>query len=195
MTTILRKLSANGITGNAKDQGFKNITEKTFIGRFMGVARSTSTDKSQYGDFIKFAGDFRAYNQYGELFAAPVMYLPGPIDEILAQAVKELAVGSNGVEFMFDIFVVPDAGSKRGYQYRSETVEEAKPSAPLAALEARSALKPAPFKAKPEAGQLALENAPAEAPAAAPAEPEPETASAEPAKAKSGKKYFGPRLI
>lgn len=144
---LLRKITIGGI--NNVKKGFKGITEKMLVARVIGVAQGYDViSHAQYGDSYKFTGEFRAINSDGEESAAPVIYLVKPVDEMLVAQLK--AAEGKPVQFAFDIHVVPDEGSERGYQYRVTPLMETKPSNPLAEL---MASLPAP-SIKPK--QLAL---------------------------------------
>lgn len=159
---LLRKMSVGAL--NETKGGFKGITEETFMARIFGIARSVSVETSTFGAYFKFSGEFRGINQDGEESAAPVLYLIEPIDSMLKSALD----GSEGkpVEFAFDIYAVPDTDprSKTGYQYRAKTLQDSKPSEPLAALQASIANAPA-IPPKKSAPQLALTGTEAQAPA------------------------------
>lgn len=176
---LLRKITIGGINNVRK--GFKGVKEKQFIARCMGIARGFDVvPHVQYGDSYKFNGEFRAVNQDGEESAAPVIYLVKPVDEMLRDQIK--AAEGKPVNFAFDIFLVPDEGSERGYQYRVQPLMETAPSDPLAELMKQVTLPP-PVKAK----QAALPGTEAAAPAApvetVPEQKETETVAADSAPA------------
>lgn len=178
---LLRKISVSSLN-NAKG-GFKDIKEKTFVGRIYGTARSHMVeDKGGFGPSLKFNGEFKGVNMDGEISMSPVLYLVGPVDEMLKSAIDDLPEGAKGVEFGFDIYVTPDPANKFGYSYRVETLVESKPSEPLAALENSLSAKPLPIK--PKQAPLALEGAAtaatpaAETPAPTATEKPAETAAA-----------------
>lgn len=171
---LLRKITIGGINNIKK--GFKDITEKMLVARVIGVANAFEViTHAQYGDSYKFTGEFRAINGDGEESAAPVIYLVKPVDEMLVAQLK--AAEGKPVQFAFDIHVVPDEGSERGYQYRVTPLMESKPSNPLAEL---MASLPAPV-IKPK--QLALAGD-----AAATTEKAPDAATETPAETPASEK-------
>lgn len=125
---ISRKItlgSINGLRG-----GFAAPKEKTFAGRIFGIVNSVSVEDSQYGQYNKFVGEFRAVNQDGVESAAPVMMLPEPASTMLADACAD----SKSVKFGFDFYLQPDEKSKTGYTYATEPLFETKPSDLLAEM-------------------------------------------------------------
>lgn len=154
---LLKKLSV--ATAAATKEFLKSVKGETPILRVVGIARGVEDIQTQYGIAKKFKGEFRGTDlQTGEVSASPVLYLPNPIDLLLAEGV----VSSEGkpVEFGFDIFVKPsDREGGAGYEYVSKTLMEAKPSDPLAALLAHVASVQAPALAAPKAEDPALADA------------------------------------
>ena len=164
---LLKKMS---VATAAANKAFLNAVEKEEpILRVVGIARSVEDLPTQYGIAKKFKGEFRGTDlQTGEISASPVLYLPSPIDGMLADAVAQ---SEGPVEFAFDINVVPlnrgpdDTGTK--YQYVCRTLIEAKPSDPLAALiSATSQSKPVSLPAPKEPEGEAPEEPEGEAPKA-----------------------------
>lgn len=139
---LLKKLSV--ATAAATKEFLKSVKGETPILRVVGIARGVEDIQTQYGIAKKFKGEFRGTDlQTGEVSASPVLYLPNPIDLLLAECV----VSSEGkpVEFGFDVFVKPsDREGGAGYEYVSKTLMEAKPSDPLAALLAHVGDAPKP---------------------------------------------------
>lgn len=139
---ILKKLSV--ATATASGKAFLNsVTEETPVLRVVGIARGVEDVPTQFGVARKFKGEFRGTDlQTGELSLSAALYLPSPIDDLLAQQIAQLATDQKNVsvEFAFDIHVIrsPKAddpnhvGAK--YEYRVKTLTEAKASDPLAAL-------------------------------------------------------------
>jgi hypothetical protein len=132
---IARKITIAGINGVRGGFDVKPDAPVTLMARVMGLARKVEVKTTTYGDSLKFVGEFRAINADGEEFAAPVIYLPKPADEMLAEALTE--AGENGVQFAFDIFIEPvpkKTPVDRGYQFKVKPLLDTKPSDPLAAL-------------------------------------------------------------
>lgn len=113
---VVKKLSPGSI--NEIRGGFKNVKERMFVARIMGVAyRAEQKEDKKFGSvYFKFVGKFEATNMNGEIFAAPVCYLPEPVQTMLAHSVNE--VENAAVKFAFDIFVNPRADVPIGYEYQ-----------------------------------------------------------------------------
>lgn len=167
---ILKKISISTVNALPKG-GFKGIAERIFAMRVLGQARTSEIVTSQYGDAVKFKGEFRAWGQDGVESVSSVCYLPSPIDGLLSNAL-EISEGKP-VEFAFDIFVLPDERSTTGYVYRVETLTEAAPSDPVARLASNlPALALPQPKAAGEPEGKPTDPAKAEAPAADAKKPE-----------------------
>jgi hypothetical protein len=127
---IARKISVGSING--VKSGFKGIKEPTLVGRLVGQAMGVSAHESEKGTYQKFKGEFRAINADGEEIAAPVMYLPSPAQEMLADAIN--AADGKAVAFGFDIFAVPNPTAVLGYEYKIKPLLETAPSDPVKQL-------------------------------------------------------------
>lgn len=140
---ILKKISVATLSGLSPKQLAALVptpeSAPAFVGRIAGSVRKFEVGQSTYGDFLKFSGEFRGWNMAGEMSASTVAFLPSPVDEMLKNAVEDArgedGTGKASIDFAFDIVVVhdPKEGSK-GYQYRVQTLTEAKVSDPVAAL-------------------------------------------------------------
>lgn len=148
---LLKKLSV--ATAAATKDFLKSVKGETPILRVVGIARGVEDIQTQYGIAKKFKGEFRGTDlQSGEVSASPVLYLPNPIDLLLAEGVA--ASEGKPVEFGFDIFVKPsDREGGAGYEYVSKTLLEAKPSDPLAALLSHVGEAPKPAALAGPAGE------------------------------------------
>ena len=130
---LLKKLSV--ATAVAGGKAFlAGVKAETPVLRVAGIARGVEELPTQYGIAQKFKGEFRGTDlQTGKISASPVLYLPAPIDGMLAAAVA--ASEGKPVEFAFDIYVKPsNREGGVGYEYITKTLMEAAPSDPLAAL-------------------------------------------------------------
>lgn len=176
---IARKISVGSINGVRA--GFKGVKETTLVGRLIGQALAFSTHDGDKGTYQKFKGEFRAINADGEEVAAPVMFLPSPAQEMLANAITEAQ--GKAVSFGFDVYVVPHPTAVLGYEYKIKPLLETAPSDPLKQLMAGLP----PMEVKPK--QAAIEMAPTtEANVAAAEEPVKVNPVEEPAKSTSKKK-------
>lgn len=157
---LMKKMSVNGMNGLRG--GFKGVTEQRHVGRIVGIAHEVDYKESQtMGISKRFTGEFRGINEHGEEFAAPVCYLPAPADGLLEAAVN--AAEGKGVNFAFDFFVVPNATSILGYDWKVKPLLDTRPSDPLAALMGSIP----PMLAAPKKAEETV--APTEAPAVTPA--------------------------
>lgn len=170
---VQRKITVAGINGSNGGFSIAPDAAPFLIARIFGMARKVEVKETTFGPYKRFSGDFRAINQYGEEFAAPVVILPEPADSLLETAMLAEGVDlSAGVQFGFDVFLAPHPKKTpvdRGYKFAVKPLMETAPNDPLKAM---AAALPAPeVKARPTAA-LPPAAAPAESPAAAPvAEP------------------------
>lgn len=131
---LIKRISVAQVV-NLTAKEIETLEGERHLMRVIGIARSYELGMSQFGEFIRFKGEFRATNlETGELYAAPVCFLPEPADGLLKTQLDELGNDSKTpVEFAFDISIVPHDG-ERGYQYRVTTLMDSQPSDPLATL-------------------------------------------------------------
>ncbi len=130
---IMKKLTVGGVNG--VKGGFVGVTATFLAMRIMGIASEAKNKPGLYGDALSFHGEFRAIDQHGEEFAAPICYLPAPADGLLLGAINGAA--GQPVNFAFDIFVVPvekKVPTDRGYEFKIKPLLETKPSNPLGDL-------------------------------------------------------------
>lgn len=88
--------------------------EPALIGRILGTVRSYAEEKTDFGDYLCFSGNFGATNAKGKQFRAPKCILPEPAQSLLREAVD--AANGGAVELAFDFMAIYDAGD-RGYRY------------------------------------------------------------------------------
>lgn len=137
---LLKKISVKELNNSTKEKTRATVDagggEPVFLGRFIGICRDVGTKETDYGDSLKFIGEFRAIGIDGEEAFAPVAYLPDPFDKLLADQIAEIKKTEGAkvaVEFGVDVFGVPDKGAV-GYKFLCKPLTEAQPSNPLAAL-------------------------------------------------------------
>lgn len=131
----------------------KKITVKTVCGKFekpskasklmtvYGLANEAKADSSDYGDYVRFKGNFEAVNlATGEVFKSGSMILPEIAEQILSGALSGEDV--NGVQFALEIGIKPST-SPVGYDYSVKPVIDTGENDPLADLRGKLSL-PAP---------------------------------------------------
>lgn len=145
--------------------------------RVVGIADKIKTGNSNFGEWVRFMGQFDATNILtGEVFRGPGLHLPAMITELLRPVVeKNVADKGNGVTFAFDIGVKP-AANAFGYEYTVTDLVPTQDADPLSLLKSQL-LANAPALPQPKATAPALTDA-TTAPAAD-AAPATETAAAD----------------
>lgn len=100
----------------------------------IGIARKAKPGTSTYGDYLRFAGQFKATNLLTKQeFTAGACILPAFLEEQLFSVMGAEAV--NDVQFAFRISVVYDDKGARKYQYAAQPLLKAAENDPLAMLE------------------------------------------------------------
>jgi len=141
-TTLLKKIvmgEVNGIvrgSGGFKPKAHFGADENgnfapILVMRVAGIARGMEIGQTNYGEFIKFKGNFAAINSKGEEFRSPFAILPEPAAGLTREMVENAE--GNPVEFAFDIIAVPDA-SDRGYKFQCQPLMEKVQGDPLDAI-------------------------------------------------------------
>ncbi len=129
---IVNKITIGSINGVRK--GFKDVVARRHVARIIGIARSADLKQSEnMGDSWKFIGEFRAWNQKGEMFTSPVCFLPHEAQATLKAAVEADKAGA-GVEFAFDFYIRPDDKAALKYVYETHPLIEVRASSALAAF-------------------------------------------------------------
>lgn len=114
-TTLKRKLSTKTIMGGR----IPAPEVKTFLYRIAGRVTGVKTGTSDFGPWLAFKGNFQAQREDGEIFAAPLAFVPEPVQSMLEDAVqKQLADGLvPSIQFGIDLFAVPDKAAAVGYTF------------------------------------------------------------------------------
>lgn len=131
---LLRKITIGGINGSRG--GLKDIAGRVRVMTLLGVAHSSKQHVNPQDGKVSwgFVGEFRAINRDGEECAAPMAYIPEPIQSALQQQIE---AGAGAVELCFHVFAVEDKTSVVGYAFECESLIEPKPSNSVAALASR----------------------------------------------------------
>lgn len=138
---LLTKISAKKLIGKIAIP-----TEKTPLFRVLGIASGSKTGESNYGPWTSFVGQFRAIrNSDGEVFQAGQCFLPAMATNLMLPVVEQH--GSTGVEFAFDVGVVP-ASTAIGYEYFAEPIVESGETDALAALQKKVDMRALPSPEK-----------------------------------------------
>ena len=178
---ISRKITISTIAGKATAWFEKVMKHKDEKGnalpfklcRLYGAASGFTLGATEFGEFCKFRGTFRAINLVtGETQDAPQIILPDHLAEMLKSAIERAEGGA--VQFAFEISAIFDASVATKYRYIAESNLPPVQNDPLAQLEAQMKeagfALPAPAqKSLPgtEAADEAADEAAAEAPAEA----------------------------
>lgn len=138
----LRKISPKTVFGEINFE--RLVKEKSIdIMDVYGVITRTSIVSSDYGDSVKFGGQFRAMNlETGELFRSSVLYLPKFMQDEIAGSMVE---GSTA-EFAVRMRAEYNKESATKYIYMADTLVEAQEMDQFKALESKvnSAVKALP---------------------------------------------------
>lgn len=79
---VTRKITNKTVLGKLLDD---KPEEETVLYTLMGIIRGYQTGNTEYGQFIKFRGDFEAFNHVEQRsFRAPTCIIPVPMDDVLA---------------------------------------------------------------------------------------------------------------
>ena len=148
MSNLIRKISPKNICGK-----LDKPEKATALYHVIGIASGTKTGNSDYGQWIALKGQFEATNvATGEVSAAPICFLPEPLNSMIAAKLDETDKDGNqvnsSVQFAVEVGYKP-ADNAYGYEYTTKEIIESDQADPLAALrnEAKKAL-PAPADEK-----------------------------------------------
>lgn len=129
---IIKKITVKNVCGETKKL-LNGQKEKFAVMRVAGIIRSMHPDDGDFGTYVKFRGSFSATNLLtGEEFKSANCLLPDIAADLLESAMNE--EGVNGLEFGFDVFVVPDDSIAIGYQYAVDSLIETAENDPLMTL-------------------------------------------------------------
>ena len=154
---IVRKISTAVVCGRVEKP------EKTIdLYNVGGIVRKLDYKETDLGTSARFSGEFRAITlrkfgnvEAGEIFEAPVLYLPNVAGDIVEQAMLAAAAKSEHpeVEFAVTITLMPDNDPKngRGYKYGAKPLHQPVLSDALAAISQKMGIKalPEPTPAAP----------------------------------------------
>lgn len=150
----MRKLTIKSVCGLDREQLLEMVMkdkQKVFpLVKIYGVVTRTRPGESDFGDFVRFIGQFRAVDMAtGEVKAAPVVILPKFLEDELAGA---LAGGAKDVQFAVQIGVKYDKTAATSYVYMADNLIEPSQNDALTAIEQRMGIAPKlDDKTKPDA--------------------------------------------
>ena len=143
---IVKKVSIAG----AKLAAVNAANGRLYMGRLLGVATSTKTGTSQYGEWTALVGDFCRISPDGEQTRAPLAFAP---DLVMMPIVSQLAATGGAIDVAVDVYACADTHSPCGFSYRAQPViPETVENSPLARLMA--AASPMPALAAPKATKV-----------------------------------------
>lgn len=143
---MVRKITSKTVMG--KDFLDTPPEADTLLYTLNGVIRSYESGTSDFGTYLKFRGDFKAYNHITEsVIRAPACIIPAPMDEILAgqyQSAKMRVIDEETGEikggklpkfnFSIDVGYMP-ADTPTGYEWTVATRQKIQESDDMLALE------------------------------------------------------------
>lgn len=108
------------------------------LANIIGQATGFEAGATEYGEFIKFRGQFRGTNlTTGETMDAPAVILPAHLGTVLRSALEGKTIDVRSVDFAFGISARYDATAATKYVYDCRSLLAPAASDPLAALESQ----------------------------------------------------------
>ncbi len=133
----LRKITVKAVWGDKPDiEQILAAPDKILpMMQVYGVAKKAKLGTSDYGDFVRFLGDFRAVNmKTGKLYRSSVLLLPRFLEDDLAAA---LGGEGTAAEFAVEISAKYDKSAATQYVYLADSLVEAAETDAMKALENR----------------------------------------------------------
>lgn len=110
-----------------------SVKEDTHVATIYGRCTKKEVGQTQYGDFVKFGGEFEGVNaQTGEAYRAGTLIVPQILEALLDNAIN--VDENNAVDFAVEVWVKPSEKSKTGYVYGIKPLIEPAESDALAQL-------------------------------------------------------------
>jgi hypothetical protein len=132
-TEIVKKITVKAVSG-----GLEKPEKPTPIMTVYGLLTDSKPDHSDYGDYIRFSGNFEAVNMSnGEHFRSGRLILPGIAEGLLQGALEQEGVES--VQFALEIGIKPSK-SPVGYDYTVKPLIETSENDPLADMRGKLSL-------------------------------------------------------
>ena len=104
----------------SKALGIVEAGQEVYIG---GIAKGYEIKKSDFGDSLRFTGEFVASDVNGEPLEALSLYLPRIAEEWLENAVDNATDEGTGVIFGIRVVTIEDKTTKTGYRYGFDVIK------------------------------------------------------------------------
>lgn len=129
-TSLIRQITVKTIKAQPPKD---SITEPTVIATLYGRCTEKKVGTSDFGDFIRFKGEFEAVNaDSGESYRSGNMIVPGVLESLLDSSIT--VDENNAVDFAVEIWVEPSERSNTGYTYNIKPLIEPEESDVLTSL-------------------------------------------------------------
>lgn len=109
---------------------FGGDVDKVKACRIIGVIQSSKREISQFGEYVRFLGDFIAESEVG-VFRSTSLIMPKIVEDYLS--VKSSACGDS-YKFVIDVFYLQSPRSSSGYEYSMDVIFEDVEDDPLQEL-------------------------------------------------------------
>lgn len=142
---LLRRIDRNTVSGDKTRMLEIVMSDKSkthFLYRVGGICIGVITGTSQFGDWQKLVGRFKAQNADGDVFVSASAFLPGDVSQIISN--KLAKPDAEQVTFLYDVFVRFDSKLATNYGFIVEPVRKPDEADPLDALFSEAKSLPAP---------------------------------------------------
>jgi len=134
MAEILKKITVKAVCGQ-----LDKPEKATAIMTIFGLIRQATPDKSDYGDYVRFKGQFEAVDlETGSVYQSGTLILPEIAEGLLFGAVSGMDEDTQ-LQFALEIGLKPSK-SPTGYDYTVKPLTDQGTADPLADLRAKLAL-------------------------------------------------------
>lgn len=139
--TLVSKLTIKTMKAQPKSG---EVTEPKMIATLYGRCTNKKIGTSDYGEFIRFKGEFEGVNaDTGDSFRSGDMIIPGILESLLDSTIS--VDENNAVDFAVEVWVEPSDRSMTGYTFNIKPLIKPQESDALAELRNLAAGKlPAP---------------------------------------------------
>lgn len=128
--TLVSKLTIKTMKAQPKSG---EVTEPKMIATLYGRCSDKKIGTSDYGEFIRFKGEFEGVNaDTGDSFRSGDMIVPGILESLLDSAIT--VDENNAVDFAVEVWVEPSDRSMTGYTYNIKPLIKPQESDALAEL-------------------------------------------------------------
>ncbi len=123
---LLKKISIKGVAGKPEFTG-EDDKESVLVMRIIGIATGVKTVVTTFGESTGLRGSFRAYDNSGKEYQAPIAWLPDVVIDTVTAAMSMTGNELPAVQFGFDIYAVKDDKSNIGYVYNCVPIVDSGP--------------------------------------------------------------------